>query len=147
MTVTEDLFMKCPPEVAFDAIADIRNGTSWNDDVSRAEMTTEEPVGQGSRFITSHGAPLGDIASTITVFDRPERIEFTSTSKRMNLDVAFTFTKSDAGTMVHGTFEPKPKGLMALVFPLLRPMIVRGMTKQHENLTAFCESRAALSEE
>lgn len=30
---------------------------------------------------------------------------------------------------------------MAVLFPLLRPMIRRDMGKQHENLKALCESQ------
>lgn len=52
-----------------------------------------------------------------------------------------TFTEAASGTLVHGTFDPKPKGIMAVLFPLLRPMIRRGMAKQHQKLKAFCESQ------
>lgn len=142
MTITETLHIDCPPSIAFDTMADVRNEAQWNDGVSRADMTTDEPIGQGSRFVTVHGAPLGDIASTITTFDRPHRLEFSATSKRMDLAVALTFTDSGSGTTMHGTFVPKPKGVMALLFPLLRPMIRRDMAKQHQKLKALCEAQA-----
>jgi Polyketide cyclase / dehydrase and lipid transport len=142
MTITQDIHIDCPPTMAFDLIADVRNEKQWNDGVSRAEMTTEEPVGPGSQFITVRGTSMGDTASTITTFDRPERLEFSATSKRMDLAISFTFAETDSGTMVHATFVPKPKGAMAVLFPLLRPIIGRGMAKQHQNLKAFCESQA-----
>lgn len=141
MTFTEDLHIDCPPATAFDVMADVRNETQWNDGVSKAELTTDEPIGRGSRFVTEHGRPLGQIESTITVFDRPERLEFTATSKRMDLAISFTFTDAGSGTLVHGTFDPKPRGIMAVLFPLLRPMIRRDMAKQHQNLKALCESQ------
>lgn len=46
-----------------------------------------------------------------------------------NDGVSFTFTDAGSGTLVHGTFEPKPKGIMAALFPLLRPMVRRDMVK------------------
>ncbi len=141
MTITEELNFHCPPATAFDLMADIRNETQWNDGVSKAELTTDEPIGHGSRFVTDHGRPLGQIESTITVFDRAERLEFAAISKRMDLAISFTFTEVASGTLVHGTFDPKPKGIMAVLFPLLRPMIRRDMAKQHQNLKAFCESQ------
>ena len=141
MTITEDLHIDCPPATAFDLMADVRNETQWNDGVSKAELTTDEPIGHGSKFVTEHGSPLGQIESTITVFDRPERLEFAATSKRMDLAISFTFTDAGSGTLVHGTFDPKPKGIMAVLFPLLRPMIRRDMAKQHQNLKALCESQ------
>lgn len=141
MTITEDLHIDCPPATAFDVMADVRNETQWNDGVSQAELTTDEPIGQGSKFITEHGKPLGQIESTITLFERPGRLQFTATSKRMDLAISFTFTDAGSGPLVHGTFEPKPKGIMAPLFPLLRPMIRRDMVKQHQNLKALCESQ------
>ena len=142
---TEDLHIECAPGTAFDVMADVRNETEWNDGVARAEMITDDPVGQGSRFVTDHGGPLGQIESTITVFDRPERLEFEATSKRMDLVISFTYTESGSGTLVHGTFDPRPKGIMAALFPLLRPMIRRDMAKQHQKLKAFCEAQPSSS--
>ena len=141
MRMTEDLPINCPPATAFDLMADVRNEKQWNDDVSRAELTTDEPIGHGSTFVTDHGAPLGQIESTITTFDRPGRLEFDATSKRMDLAISFTFTETASGTLVHGEFDPKPKGIMAVLFPVLRPMIRRGMAKQHQNFKALCEAQ------
>lgn len=142
MTITEDLRIDCLPATAFDLMADVRNETRWNEGVSKAELTTDEPIGRGSTFVSEHGGPLGQIESTITVFDRPERLDFSATSKRMDLAISFTFTDADSGTHVHGTFEPKPRGIMAVLFPILRPMIRRDMAKQHENFKALCEAEA-----
>ena len=74
-------------------------------------------------------------------FDRPARLEFSATSKLMDLAISLRFDKSGSGTELHGTYEPRPKGLMALLFPLLRPMIRRDMSKQHQNLKSYCESQ------
>ena len=144
MTITEDLDIECAPTTAFDLMADVRNEMKWNDDVSRAELTTDSPIGQGSQFVTSHGSPLGQIESTITTFERPERLEFSAISKRMDLAISLTFTETATGTLLHGAFDPKPKGIMAVLFPLLRPMIRRDMAKQHQNFKALCESQPQL---
>lgn len=141
MPITEDMHIDCPPVVVFDMIADVRHETEWNDGVSKAALISGEPVGNGTRFMTVHGRPLGEIESTITTFERPSLLEFSATSKRMDLAVSFAFTESGSGTDVHGTFDPRPKGIMALLFPLLRPMIRRDMAKQHQNLKALCESQ------
>ncbi len=142
MTITEDLRIECAPTIAFDLMADVRNETKWNDGVSRAQLTTDEPVGRGSKFVTDHGGPLGQIESMITAFDRPERLEFEASSKRMDLAISFTFSETGSGTLVHGTFDPKPKGIMAMLFPLLRPMIRRDMAKQHQQFRALCEEQS-----
>ncbi len=144
MTITEDLHIACAPVTAFDLMADVRNETQWNEGVSRAELTTEEPIGEGSRFVTDHGGPLGQVESTITVFDRPGRLEFGATSKRMDVAIAYTYTEAGPGTLAHGTFDPKPKGILAVLFPLLRPMIRRDMAKQHQRFKELCEAEAQL---
>ena len=141
MRITEDLPIDCLPATAFDLMADVRNESQWNDDVSRAELTTGEPVGHGSQFVTYHGPPLGQVESTITMFDRPAHLEFSATSKRMDLAISFAFTETGSGTLVHGEFDPKPKGIMAVLFPVLRPVIRRGMAKQHQNFKALCEAQ------
>ena len=141
MRITEDLPIDCLPATAFDLMADVRNESQWNDDVSRAELTTGEPVGHGSQFVTYHGPPLGQVESTITMFDRPAHLEFSATSKRMDLAISFAFTETGSGTLVHGEFDPKPKGIMAVLFPVLRPVIRRGMAKQHQHFRALCEAQ------
>ena len=142
MTITEEREIDCEPAVVFDVMADVRNEAKWNDSVSKAEILTGDPVREGSQFVTVHGPPLGDITSTITTFERPGRLDFSATSKRMDLAMSLTFTESASGTTMHLTVEPQPRGFMALLFPLLRPMIRRDMVKQHQNLKELCESHA-----
>ena len=33
-------------------MADVRNVTRWNESVSRAELTSDDPIGHGSQFFT-----------------------------------------------------------------------------------------------
>jgi hypothetical protein len=60
----------------------------------------------------------------------------------MDLTISLTFTETGSGALLHGEFDPKPKGIIALLFPVLRPMIRRRMEKQHQNINALCEARA-----
>lgn len=41
----------------------------------------------------------------------------------MDLTISLTFTETGSGALLHGEFDPKPKGIIALLFPVLRPMI------------------------
>ncbi len=140
--ITENLEIDCAPATAFDVMADVRNETKWNDDVSDASMTSDGPIGQGSTFTTDHGAPLGQIKSTITTYDRPGLLEFEATSAKMDLAISLRFIENGSGgTRMQGTFTPAPKGVMSLLFPLLRPLISRDMAKQHQNYKSLCESQ------
>ena len=142
MTFTMDWLIDCPPTTAFDLMADVRNETRWNDGVSSAELLTAEPVGPGSRFVTTHGWPLGQIESTITAFTRPQRFDVRATSKAMDLALSATFAETGSGTSIHAEFDPAPKGLMKVLLPLLLPMIRRDLDRQHQHFKALCESEA-----
>ena len=112
MTITEELHINCPRSAAFDLMADVRKITRWNGGASRAEMTSEEPIGQGSQFITVNRGQ--ELESTITTFDRPERLEFDVTGK-----------------------------LMSVLFPVLSPLIRRDLRKQHAKFKELCEKNEA----
>jgi hypothetical protein len=140
MTKTEELHIECPPATAVDLMADVQNITRWNDSVSRAEMTTDAPIGQGSQFITVNRRQQLD--STITTFDRPERLASSVTSKLMDMTGTFTFTETDAGTTLVMVFDPSPKGVMSVLFPLLSPLMRRDLLKQHAKFKKPCEIQA-----
>jgi len=59
----------------------------------------------------------------------------------MDLAISYTFTAVGSGTLAHGTFDSKPKGVMAVLLPLLLPMIRRDMARQHQHFKALCESQ------
>lgn len=140
MKITEELYIDCPRTTAFDLMADVRKVTEWNDDVSRAELTSGEPIGQGSQFIAVNRIQQQEI--TITTFDRPQRLDFDVSGKRMDVPTSFTFEESDGGTMLGMAFDARPKGLLKVLFPLLSPMMRRQLAKQHNNFKKLCESQA-----
>jgi hypothetical protein len=124
------------PEVAFDAMADARNETKWNSKVTRSELVSSEPIGQGSRFRTVNRGQTYD--ATITDYERPSRITFEVTGKQMDITSTFTFAGEAQETAVHGTFDFRPKGALKALFPLLRRMIARDLPKQMESFSRFC---------
>jgi uncharacterized protein YndB with AHSA1/START domain len=140
MTIKEELHIDCPPAMAFDLMADVRHLTTWNDAASRAELIGSEPIGNGSRFIAVNRGQEAE--STIVVFDRPDHLEFEVLNKRLDVAATFTFTEEDGRTRLNITFEPRPKGLMSALFPILKPLIRRDLAKQHLKFKDFCETRA-----
>jgi len=138
MEIIEELHIDCPPTTAFDPMADVRTVTRRNDTVSLAELTSDEPIGQGSRFITVNEFQRQEV--TITTFDRPERLAFSVSGKRMDIPTTFTFAETDGGTMLRGVFNIRPKGLMSVLVPLLSPLIRRELSKQHANFEKLCET-------
>ena len=94
MGITEEMHIDCPPATAFDLMADVRQLTEWNEGASRAEMTSAGPIGQGSRFVAVNRGQ--EMESTITRFDRPERLDFSVTGKTMAVAAVFRFTEAGA---------------------------------------------------
>lgn len=140
MTIKEELHIDCPPALAFDLMADVRHLTTWNDAASRAELITSEPIGNGSQFIAVNRGQEAE--TTIVTFDRPDRLEFDVLNKRLDVAATFNFAEQDGGTKLNITFVPRPKGVMSVLFPLLKPLIRRDLAKQHRGFKAFCEARA-----
>lgn len=140
MAITEEMRIQCPSATVFDLMADVRNVTRWNEGVSRAELTGNEPIGRGSQFLTVNKIQEQEI--TITEFDRPQRLAFTVTGKRMDIPTTFTFAETEGETVLTGTFDIQPKGFMSIVFPLLRPLVRRELASQHANFKRLCETQA-----
>lgn len=139
MTIREELHIDCPPATAFDLMADVRKLTDWNDGASRAEMKSTGTIGQGSTFITVNRGQ--EMESTITTFDRPERLDFSVSGKAMNVVGRFRFSSAGSGTELVMEFDPEPKGAMKFLFPVLKPLIRRDLAKQHVKFKKFCESQ------
>src|SRR5439155_22825205 len=91
-----DNIIKASPEAVFDAMADVRNETQWNTQVSRSQLLSSEPIGEGSRFETvNRGQPY---VVTITTYERPNRLGFGVTGKGVDITATFEFTAADDGT-------------------------------------------------
>lgn len=52
----------------------------------------------------------------------------------------FSFKSVGSGTELVIEFDPTPKGVMKVLFPVLKPVIRRDLAKQHKKFGAFCES-------
>ena len=77
---------------------------------------------------------------TITGFDRPHRISFVVRGAQMDVDIDIAFSEVDGVTTIAGTFDATTRGLMTLLFPLLKPLIRRQIAKEHVNFVKLCEA-------
>ncbi len=132
-------WIDCPPSTVFDLMADLRSERHWNRDSDSVELTSDGPVARGSTFhLVAKGNRHNDV--TIAEFARPGRIEFAGRSDQMDVDVTYTFTPEAGGTRMQGTFEPRPKGVMRLLLPLLMPVIRRDLDRKHTAFKNLCEA-------
>src|SRR6185369_4596304 len=127
----------CPPERVFDTLADMRNELQWNSHVSGAELRSDEPIEQGSRFSIVNGGRPYDV--TITTFERPSRLVFEASGKP-DLTVVYRLTPTAEGTELASDLDFRPTGALKVLFALLAPVIRRNVPKQNASLKALCEA-------
>lgn len=99
--------VQCDPTTAFDLLADVRNETRWNKGASAAELRSEAPVGEGTKYMTVYRGTGNDV--TIAGFDRPGRLVVAAGNDRMDIDTAYTFTGDNGGTRVVVTTDLRLK--------------------------------------
>jgi uncharacterized protein YndB with AHSA1/START domain len=125
-----------PAEQVFDTLADMRNETQWNSGVSRAELRSAERIGPGSRFEIVNNGTTYD--ATIATYERPSRLVFEAKGKP-DLTITYVLRPTDAGTELVGDLDFHPKGVLTVVFSVLKPVIRRNVKKQYASLKALCE--------
>lgn len=126
-----------PPAEVFDRLADARNEPAWNSQVTRSELLSDQPIGQGSRFVTvNRGKPYD---STITTHRLPDQLVFEVTGKQLDITVAFTITPRGDGSHVVGDYDFRPKGAMKVMFPMMQPAVRKDLATQSQNFVRFCE--------
>ena len=136
MRVIATTRIACPLEQVFDLLADIRNETQWNSQVSSAELRSAEPIGVGSRFAIVNGGTAYDV--TITTYDRPSSLAFEA-SGNPDLTIAYALTPTDDGMELESDLDFRPKGHLKVLFSLLGPVIRRNVPKQYASLKRLCE--------
>jgi hypothetical protein len=125
------------PEDVYAKIADARNEPQWNTQVSRSDLVSDEPVGQGSRFVTvNRGKPYD---ATITTGRSPDLCVFEVTGGAFDITTSFAITPTETGSHVVSEFDFRPKGAMKLMFPLMQSAIRKDLAKQSQNFKQFCE--------
>lgn len=139
----EEVFVHCDPTTAFDLLADLRNETRWSKGVSVAELRSEGPVGEGSRFLTVYRGLENE--STIVEFDRPERLVVATTSDWMDIDTTYTFTGANGSTRLVVSTNVRPKGFTSVLSPVLPWIMRREVAKKYATFKQACENQSGPS--
>ncbi len=136
--ITEVMHIKCPAAKAFDPMADARNETRWNSGVSKVELKSGEPIGEGTQFAVVD--KRGQHEARITAYNRPEGLSFVVHDAGMDVDIDHVLTEADGATTMTGRFNARGKGLMKFLLPLLVPLIRRDLAKEHAHFVRLCET-------
>lgn len=131
-----------PPAAVFDYLADVTKHAEWSPKPYRVEGVSG-PVRAGDRF-TSYGAVPGDKdhRNEVEVVEvtRPTRLVLDAIERGEHFVSTFELRPSGGGTVLTRTMDaPKPRGLLALVFPLvaavfIRPDVQKGLRNLKANL-------------
>jgi hypothetical protein len=137
MEFTVEQRIRCTPEHAFDLMADARNESRWNSQVSRTELRSDEPIGLGSRFVIVNRGQEYDVA--ITTYERPSRVVFEATGQ-VDLTIAYAFGPADGETAFRADYDFRPKGASRLLMSLLKSVIRRSLNQETASFVALCET-------
>ena len=140
MHIRADLQIACPPDVAFDLMADAREEPAWNSQVSRVELKSGEPIGLGSEFELVNRGEAFQV--TVSRYERPQQLEFRGVGS-IELVISHTFTGQDGGTHLESEYDFRPRGAMKMLFSVMKPVIGSNVKKQLASFKTLCEQRAA----
>jgi Polyketide cyclase / dehydrase and lipid transport len=107
------------PEDVFDYLTDITKEAAWNPRTRRVEKLTPGPIGLGTRF----GAEWikGNPAIVEYVgFERPMTWASIARSRRLDAKGEGWISPTEQGSRVVVRTKLRPKGLLALLLPLMR---------------------------
>jgi len=121
------------PEDVFDYLTDMTNELEWSPRTRRVEKLIQGPVGLGTRYEAEwiKGSPM---MVEYVRFARPASWASTGRSSRMDAESEGRVSPTERGTYLVIRTELRPKGVLALVLPLIRRTM---HTREKRNLGAI----------
>jgi uncharacterized membrane protein len=114
-----------PAEAVFDHVSDMRTEADWNPAVKSVRLLSGEPVDVGTRF-EGEFAGLGKATMEVVEFVRPATWTVVTVAARIPSRVVGRVTPViDGAVRLTMRIELAPTGAMAVLAPLLRPVMAR----------------------
>ncbi len=137
-----EIIIHRPVEEVFDFVADERNEPRYNQRMLTAELTSDEPIGLGSRFRANlkTGMRTMPMAIEFTGFDRPHRLASSTHSSMMETVGALTFEPTAEGTRMRWSWDVQPLGALRLLPAIVGPIGRRQEQNIWGNLKRLLES-------
>lgn len=135
--ITIDRHIDAPIERVFQRITDFENAADVVSGITKVEMLTGGPVGQGTRFRETR-VMFGREATEemeVVSFDAPSSYALGAESHGTRYLSTFTLSEKHRGTEVHLLFEATPLTLVAKIMSfLMKPMIKKVMAECSKDL-------------
>jgi len=138
--INNSVIVRCPPEVVFDYLSDLRAELEWNPKCERMEKLTEGPVGVGTRYQAKwKGSPTVELETV--AFERPHSWAMHN-GGLIEARLTCRLEAVPEGTRLHAVFAPTPHGWFRLIFPLFLVVMRRQERANMGHLRDAMERRA-----
>lgn len=120
-TATASIVVRRPVAEVFEFVADARNRPSWDDSVVTEELTSSEPIRQGTTVHTRLRSMGREHAYdwVITSFESPVGMIVTSTAGPLPTTLTYVPTDLGDATQVEFTVAGRPTGALRLLRPVM----------------------------
>jgi uncharacterized protein YndB with AHSA1/START domain len=137
-TIRNSVEIRCPREVAFSYLSDLRSELEWNPACQQMKKLTAGPVGLGTRFRGKwRGGPVVEIE--IRAFEPP--LTWTAhNGGPVEVDFTCRLEPTPTGTRLDAEFVARPHGWFRLVFPMFLVVIKRQERANMRHLRTRLES-------
>ena len=129
-----------PPEDVFDYLTDITKEFEWNPRTRRVEKLTPGEIGAGTRFDAEWIKGNPTIVEYV-LFERPTAWASIARSRRLDVRAEGRVSPTERGSNVVIRTELRPKGLLALLLPMMRRTMHQREDQNLERVKAILEGR------
>ena len=127
-----------PIEVVFDYLADARNEPRWLPGASQVQLTSDEPIREGSTFVGNY-ARAGEVTVRVTRHERPHRLILTGNARNLSFTDDIELTATERGTALVATMTTQPKGMFRIFAPAMGRVIGKQFQSNWDRLKATLE--------
>lgn len=133
-----------PPQIVFDAVANVANLPDTNPDIVKVRFLTERRSGVGTRFVETRSMNGKEIETELEIreSDDRSRIRFVADSHGTVWDTLFTVVPEAGGSILQIAMDARAHKLLPkLMNPILKGLFKRGMLRHIEKFAAYCDAK------
>ena len=134
-----------PIEDVFAFVSDAANLPQWNSAVQAVRKTSEGERGVGSTYVMDRELPSGKARNEfeIVACERPTEFSIRTTSGPTPFGYSYRLSSENGVTVVHLDADVQLATVPALVGPLARHAVRRGVDRNFRTLKRIVEARGA----
>jgi len=142
--IANSITINRPAGEVFAYVTDLSNEPAWHTDLLEARKTSEGPVGIGTRYQVRFKPFMGNSEGTNEVIGfEPNRLQVVRGEVGpMRPTVTYLVEPANGGTRFTRRLQLEASGLMGLLLPLMRFMIVRSNAGFVANLKRVLEQES-----